>query len=98
MPQWLFLLHPPRPTFADDMTPGEQVAMGAHFDRLERATRDGMVVIAGPVTDCSAPGIVVFEAATEAEARAFVDEDPAVVAGVVRATLHPFRISLLRAG
>jgi len=90
---WLYLLHPPRTTFADDMTDVEADAMSRHYVRLRD---DSRVVLAGPVTDCTAPGIVVFEAEDETEARDFMDGDPAVREGVVTATLHPFRLSLLK--
>lgn len=96
MPEWLYLLHPPRLTFAVDMTEAERAAMADHAERLKEEVDLGRVVIAGPVTDCTAPGIVVFEAADETAARAFMEQDPAVLAGVVTATLHPFRVSFLR--
>jgi uncharacterized protein YciI len=40
--------------------------------------------------------VAVLEAADEEEARAFMEADPAVQAGVMLADLHPFRVSLLR--
>jgi uncharacterized protein YciI len=41
-------------------------------------------------------GIVVFEAASEEEARAFMRGDPAIEAGIMVGTLHPFGIALQR--
>jgi uncharacterized protein len=41
-------------------------------------------------------GVVVFEAADEDAARRFMAADPAVVAGVMTATLHPSSLALLR--
>jgi uncharacterized protein len=41
-------------------------------------------------------GIIVFEAQDEVAARAFVDADPAVSAGVMGAEFYPFRVALLR--
>lgn len=46
------------------------------------------LVVAGPFTDDSG-GIAVFRAASDEEARAFVESDPAVRAGVFVAELHP---------
>jgi uncharacterized protein YciI len=43
-------------------------------------------------------GLVVFEAESEDAARKFMVGDPAVVAGVMVATLHPYSIALLRKG
>jgi uncharacterized protein len=54
------------------------------------------LILAGPFLDGQAPGIIIFEAADEAEARATMEADPAVAAGVFTAELHPFRASLLR--
>lgn len=39
---------------------------------------------------------MIFEAETEAEARAIMEGDPAVQAGVMTATLHPYRVALIR--
>jgi len=39
---------------------------------------------------------VIFEAADEGEAQRFMASDPAVVAGVMTATLHPYAIALQR--
>lgn len=42
------------------------------------------------------PGLLIFEAEHEAAARTFMEVDPAVVAGVMSATLHPYLVALLR--
>ena len=81
---------------SSDATDDETTAMREHFAYLKRALADGRLVLAGPATDGLFPGIVVFEAADEEEARAFMEADPAVRAGVMLADLHPFRVSLLR--
>jgi uncharacterized protein len=39
---------------------------------------------------------VVFEAETEDAAKEAMAEDPAVAKGVMRATLHPYRVALAR--
>jgi uncharacterized protein len=41
-------------------------------------------------------GLVVFEAADETTARQFMNADPAVIAGVMTAELHPFSVVLQR--
>ncbi|MCZ7543954.1 MAG: hypothetical protein M5R40_10645 [Anaerolineae bacterium] len=40
-------------------------------------------------------GVVIFEAASEAAARAYMESDPAVKNGVMTAELHPMRVSLM---
>lgn len=41
-------------------------------------------------------GLVIFEAENEAAAKAFMEADPAVQAGVMTATLHPYAVALKR--
>src|SRR6266540_2410740 len=41
-------------------------------------------------------GIAIFEAKDEAAARQFMESDPAVVAGLMTAELHPFSVALQR--
>ena len=41
-------------------------------------------------------GIAIFEAKDEAAARVFMESDPAVVAGLMSAELHPFAVPLRR--
>jgi uncharacterized protein YciI len=75
---------------------GERRHAGAHFAYLKAALEAGRLVLAGPATDGLFPGVIVFEAEDEDEARAFLESDPSVRAGVMLAELHPFRVSLLR--
>ena len=97
MAEWLYAIRSPRGAqFLEDATDDETTAMREHFAYLQRALADGRLVLAGPATDGLFPGIVVFEAADEDEARAFMEADPAVLTGVMLADLHPFRVSLLR--
>lgn len=67
-----------------------------HFTRLKQATEDGIVIFAGRSLDGIGPAVVVFEAASEQEARTFMEEDPFVKYGLFRAELHPFRAALVR--
>jgi uncharacterized protein len=95
--EWLYAIRSPRGArFLEDATEEEGAVMREHFAYLKSALDAGRVVLAGPATDGLFPGIVVFEAADEDEARAFMAADPSVRAGVMLAELHPFRVSLLR--
>ncbi len=96
MTEWCYLLEACRPTLMQDATDEEQASVGRHYQRLVRMLDEGRLVLAGPCTDGVGPGIVVFEAEDESEARRIMDDDPAVVDGVMTATLHPYRVSLLR--
>lgn len=76
----------------------DKAATSRHFERLKKATADGKVILAGRTTEQldKTFGLVVFEAESENAARAFMQADPAVVAGVMTATLHPYSVALQR--
>lgn len=79
-------------------TDADRAIVGEHFERLARATDAGQVVLAGRTEEPldRTFGLVVFEAGSEDAARRFMDTDPAVQAGIMQATLHPYGIALLR--
>jgi uncharacterized protein len=62
----------------------------AHLDRMDPLNKAGKVILAGPLTD-GAGSLIVIEAASLEEAKAFVAEDPYVAQGVfARYEIHPF--------
>ncbi|HVE48339.1 MAG TPA: YciI family protein [Casimicrobiaceae bacterium] len=79
-------------------TQKENDAVGRHFGRLAEATKAGRVIFAGRTSEAldKTFGLVVFEADDEAAARQFMESDPAVAAGVMSATLHPYVLALQR--
>lgn len=52
--------------------------------------------MAGRSQDGIGPAIVVFEASDEETARAFMEADPFVSSGLFAASLHPYRVALMR--
>ncbi len=88
------------PRLHDDAawTDADKQAVGAHFARLQAATKTGQVILAGRTLEPGEKtfGLVVFEAADLPAARTFMAGDPAVVAGVMPATVHPYAVALLR--
>ena len=68
----------------------------AHFAYLKKATEDGTVILVGRSTDGIGPALVIFEAEAEQDARLFMQSDPFVSNGLMRATLHPFNAALVR--
>ena len=71
--------------------------VGRHFRRLQRLHQEGRVILAGRTlneSDASQFGVVIFEAETEAEARAMMEEDDAVKEKIMTAELFPFRVAL----
>lgn len=96
MAEWIYFLHPPRDDFAASMSDEERAAFGAHRAYLEELLARGSLILAGPTGGTVNTGVAVLEAPDEASAKAIMDEDPAIVAGVVRGELRPFRATFLR--
>jgi len=98
MAEWIYFLHAPREDFAATMTDDERAVWAEHFERLKQMHADGTLILAGPTLGHINTGICVFEAADEASARAVMETDPAITAGVARGELREMRVSLLRGG
>jgi uncharacterized protein YciI len=99
MPEWLCLLRPERIAMvAEGPTEEEADAVERHFAYLVRLAQSGSVRLAGRTTteDEHVFGIVVFEAPSEADARAQVDADPAIAEGVMSAEVFPFHVAVER--
>lgn len=76
----------------------DRATVSAHFQYLSKAAEAGTVILAGRTDEAHDKtfGLVIYEAESEAAARAFMESDPAVAAGVMTATLHPYSIALQR--
>jgi uncharacterized protein YciI len=97
--QFIYVLHLV-PRLYDDKawTEQDKAAVERHFNRFKEATKSGQLILAGRTAEPGDKtfGIAIFEASDEAAARKFVETDPAVVAGVMTAELHPFAVALER--
>ena len=78
------------------MTEEEQGVWSVHFQRLQRLTTEGVMVLVGPTLGRHNTGIAIFEAPDDETARRIMEEDPVIAGGYARGELRPFRISLLR--
>jgi uncharacterized protein YciI len=78
-------------------TDREAVVLGEHVDYLSRLADEDRVLLAGRTQthDVTTFGIVIFVAATEEKARSVVEGDPAVRAGVMTASLYPYKVAVL---
>jgi uncharacterized protein YciI len=97
--QFIYVFDPVRPAMVTDpdaWTEEDTRIAERHFAYLKRATEEGTVILAGRSLDGVGPAIVIFEAASEDEARRFMENDPFVAEGLMRATLHPYRAALVR--
>jgi uncharacterized protein YciI len=97
--QFIYVFEPVRPELVTDPDAWteEDVRIGSeHFAYLKRATEDGIVLLAGRSLDGEGPAVVIFVANSEERARSFMQADPFVAGGLMRASLHPFRAALVR--
>ena len=89
------------PRLHDDSawTDADKAAVRRHFTRLQAATTDGKVILAGRTLEPGDRtfGLVIFEADDEPAARAFMESDPSVVEKIMTAELHPYAVALQRA-
>lgn len=88
------------PRFHDEAawTDAENAAAVQHFEHLAKAAKSGLLIIAGRTMEPldKTFGLVIFEADSETAAREFMQSDPAIRAGLMVATLHPYAVALQR--
>lgn len=97
--QFIYVFEPVRPELVTDPDAWteEDIRIGnEHFAYLQKATREGIVILAGRSLDGVGPAVVIFEADSEDSARSFMEADPFVAGRLMRASLHPFRAALVR--
>ena len=97
--QYVYLLQVvPRFHEEESWTETENAVVARHFERLTQAARSGQVILAGRTRESldKTFGLVIFEADSELAAREFMNTDPAVIAGLMTATLHPYAVALRR--
>ena len=99
MNQWIYVLKVGRlEMLIEGSMPEEDEIVGRHFAYLKDLTEKGVMVLVGrtQTADESTFGIAIFEAENEEAARTIMENDPAVVAGVMHATLYPYKVALMR--
>ena len=97
--QFIYILHlVPRLYDDKNWKQEDKAALERHSNRSRDAARSGQLILAGSTREVSKIkfGVVIFEASDEDAARTFMETDPAVVAGIMTAELHPFKIVLQR--
>jgi len=97
--QFIYVLHlVPRLQDDKNWTKEDKAALDRHFSRFKEAIQSGQLILAGRSQEAGDKtfGIAIFVAADEATARKFMEEDPAVIAGLMTAELHPFAVALER--
>lgn len=71
--------------------------MGEHFQYLVHLRDKGKLILAGRTQDSQPMGISIFEVENAEEAQGLVDNDPAIRAGVFKASLRPYAVAVSRA-
>ena len=97
--QFIYVLKlTPRLLEEKNWTEQDNQIVGRHFRRLQKLHKEGRVLMAGRTlnADPSQFGIVVFEAASEEEARELMEADDAVKEKIMTAQLFPFRVALIK--
>lgn len=97
--QFIYVLHLVSRLFDDNAwTDQDKTAVQRHLANFKEAIKSGQLILAGRTLESGDKtfGIAIFEAKDEAAARQFMEADPAVVAGVMTAELHPFAVVLER--
>lgn len=79
-------------------TPADETAVARHFTRLQAAAAERKVIFAGRTLESGERtlGLVVFEAADQKDAEAFMAGDPAVEAGVMTAEVRPYFLAVVQ--
>jgi uncharacterized protein YciI len=90
----LYVIKPVKPYFINDITQEEQEIMANHFKYLEKLRDEDVLILAGPRTD-GVLGIVLFRAPSYNSAKKVMENDPAIIEGLMKGELHPFRLSLV---
>ena len=97
--QFIYFLKPARlGMVTEGPTPEEAETVSHHFAYLSDLTDKGVMILVGRTQnkDESTIGIAIFEAEDESAARKIMEADPAVAGGVMRATLYPYKVALIR--
>jgi hypothetical protein len=90
---FLYRLLPPRPDFAEDMSPEEAEVMNRHFGYWQDLLDREVAVAFGPVLDPAGTwGLGLIDLEDEQAARAIGDDDPAVQSGTCTYELVPMQL------
>lgn len=79
-------------------TKEDNAALDRHLVRFQEAAKSGKLILAGRTKEPGDKtfGIAIFRASDDAAAKKFMESDPAVVAKLMTAELHPFYVAVQR--
>lgn len=85
-----------RPDLLATLTDEEKKQFSDHAAYIKRLCLEGTMVFAGPCRDMKGPAVVILDVRKQADAERLMNEDPAVKHGLMKASLHPVRLSFIR--
>jgi len=104
---YVYFIRPTRAGFFDAPTEAESSVIRDHAAYVRTLLARGRLILAGPAfdpprfpdsgvaLDAPTPGVVIFEAADENEAKTIMEADPAIRAGVFKAQVNRFSLAYL---
>jgi uncharacterized protein YciI len=79
------------PSWTPTVTPETQRIQEGHMANIRKMADTGKLIVAGPFNDNGdLRGVFIFQNTSMEEAKAMVDQDPAVKAGRLVVELHPW--------
>lgn len=95
--EYLYKVHLPKRLHNDKKwTDKDKEIVGLHFAYLQKALKEGKLILAGRTNETKDKtfGIVIYRADNDDEAKLFMQNDPAVKAGVMIASFHKYNVAL----
>jgi len=80
----------------ENWTDEDNRIVNEHFDYLKNLLSQNRLILAGRTTNENKFGIVIFEAETNENAQDIMNNDPAVLNGIMTSELFPYRVALIR--
>jgi uncharacterized protein YciI len=98
MGHYISMMRPGRPDLQGSMTAEDRDVFGRHVDYLKDQFAAGAIVFAGPSVEENEEhfAIVVLSADSKGKAKAIMDGDPAVAAGLLTSHVTEFEVFLSR--
>jgi len=96
--EFMYIVRPVRPEMvSESQTEAEEEIISQHFQYVHALVQEGRALVVGRTLnkDEEGFGLVIFRADDFESALALAEADPAVLHGVMRATVYPFRVVLL---
>ena len=82
----------------ENWTEVEEDIINRHFNYLVNLKEKGKIILAGKTNglDNKTFGIVIIETETEEEAMTIMNNDPAILEGIMTAEFYPYRVAIMR--